>query len=124
MYQIRNSLWKTDIQVQLHITSTIVLSGVQRKKILTGGIEQFLDDMIRDISSKHDWDVLELKVMPDHVHLFLGCNPVDSPARIAKTLKGIAGLHMFRQFPELRQKLWKGILWSLILCWDCQSCIC
>jgi putative transposase len=80
--------------------------------VLVGDVEKFLDYTIRDISAKHFWQVLELKVMQDHVHLFLHCNPTDTPSNIVKTLKGISDLQLFRQFPSLRQKLWKGVLWS------------
>lgn len=50
--------------------------------------------------------------MPDHVHLFLSCTPLDPPVKIVKILKGVTVLALFKQFPELRQKEWKCILWS------------
>ena len=32
--------------------------------------------------------------------------------RYCKILKGISGRKLFEQFPEIRQKLWKGQLWN------------
>jgi putative transposase len=53
------------------------------------------------------------KVVPDHIHLFVQCKPADAPTKIVKTLKGISGLHLFR-IPDLRKKLWKGVLWNYV----------
>lgn len=83
-----------------------------RKPILVGDVAVFLTKLIREIAEWHKWIVLELKVLPDHVHLFLQCNLTDSPVKIIKTVKWVTGLQLFRHFPELRQKLWKGVLWS------------
>ncbi|MBI5146274.1 MAG: IS200/IS605 family transposase [Thaumarchaeota archaeon] len=53
-----------------------------RKKILVGPVVVFLDSLIREISAANGWHVLELKVMPDHVHLFVQCKPTDAPTKI------------------------------------------
>lgn len=55
---------------------------------------------------------IEMEVMPDHVHIFLSANPEYSPVMIIKVLKGVSGLRLFKKFPELKEKLWKGHLWS------------
>ena len=53
-----------------------------------------------------------MRVMPDHIHLFVQRNPFDSPTKIVKTFKGIAANRAFRKFPDLRRKMWKDKLWS------------
>jgi len=59
--------------------------------------------------------------MPDHIHLFIEANPFDSPTNIVKIFKGVTSLRIFKgvtslrifkKFPELRQELWHGVLWS------------
>ncbi len=51
-------------------------------------------------------------VMPDCIHLFVRCDPFESPTDIVKRFKVVMAIRVFRQFPELRKKLWKGVLWS------------
>ena len=58
------------------------------------------------------WHYLEDRVMPDHIHLFIEANPFDSPTIIVKIFKGVTSLRIFKKFPELRQELWRGVLWS------------
>ena len=58
------------------------------------------------------YEALALEVMPDHVHIFVSTTPSDSPAEIVKVFKGITALRLFREFPDLRRRLWRNRLWS------------
>jgi putative transposase len=40
------------------------------------GIKEFLEDQIYTIAATKEWEVLALKVMPDHVHLFISTTPL------------------------------------------------
>lgn len=48
----------------------------------------------------------------DHVHCFITAPPKLSVTIIVKYLKGITGRKLYEQFPEIRNKLWKGQLWN------------
>jgi REP-associated tyrosine transposase len=50
--------------------------------------------------------------MPDHIHLFIEANLFDSPISIIKIFKGMTSIRTFKKFPELRQELCIGVLWS------------
>jgi putative transposase len=83
------------------------------KPILEGtGVKEFLEDQIATIAEKKRYMILALEVMPGHVHLFVSAPPFDSPTGIVKVFKGITALRLFKKFPELRNKYWKGKLWS------------
>ena len=75
-------------------------------------VKEFLEDQIATIAETKGYMVLALEVMPDHVHLFVSAPPFDSPTGIAKVFKGVTALRLFKKFPELRNKYWKGKLWS------------
>jgi len=83
-----------------------------RKSILKGKIKEFLKDQIDTIAETKNWKVLELKIMSDHIHLFISAPPFDSPTAIVKILKGVTGLRLFKKYPELKKKYWKGHIWS------------
>ena len=76
------------------------------------GIKEFLEDQIYTIAATKECEVLALEVMPDHIHLFISTTPFESPTGIVKVLKGVTTLRLFKKFPELRNKYWKGKLWS------------
>ena len=83
-----------------------------RKKILTGKVKTFVEDQLETIAQTKGYTILEARVMPDHIHLFIKANPFDSPTNIVKIFKGVTSLRIFKKFPELRQELWRGVLWS------------
>ncbi len=56
--------------------------------------------------------VLSKEVQPDHIHLFLSIPPSIAVADAVKILKGVTARRLFQQFPNIKQKLWGGNLWS------------
>jgi putative transposase len=95
-----------------NINYHIVWCPKYRKNILEGKVKEFLEDQLETIAATKDYKILEIRVMPDHIHLFIEANPFDSPTNIVKIFKGVTSLRMFKKFPELREQLWRGVLWS------------
>jgi putative transposase len=83
-----------------------------RKAILTGKVKTFVEEQLETIAETKGYKIVESKVMPDHIHLFIEANPFDSPTNIVKIFKGVISLRLFRKFPELQKELWRGVLWS------------
>ena len=48
----------------------------------------------------------------DHIHCFVSAPPKISATQIVKYLKGISGSLLLKEFPEMRNYLWKGQLWN------------
>ena len=95
-----------------NINYHVVWCPKYRKPVLTGKIKEFLEEQIETIAETKGYKILEKKVMPDHVHLFLEANPFDSPINIVKVFKGVSSLRISKRFPELREQMWRGVLWS------------
>lgn len=83
-----------------------------RKKILRGGVKEKLKDCANPICESKNWELLELNIQPDHLHLFLSAPPYDSPMGIIKILKGVTAIQLFKQIPILKAQLRKGHVWS------------
>jgi len=64
------------------------------------------------IAETKEYEVLALEMMPVHIHLFVSAPPFESPTDIVKVFEGVTALRLFKKFPELRNKCWKGKLWS------------
>jgi putative transposase len=73
----------------------------RRKPVLTGQVAKECQHQIRVKCAEKGWEVLELAVQPDHVHLFVRCWPTDSAADVAKECKGITSRRLRQQFPQL-----------------------
>jgi putative transposase len=50
-------------------------------------------------------EVIEMDVMPDHVHLLVGCDPQFGIHRFIKLLKGYSSHQLRLEFPALKRRL-------------------
>lgn len=84
-----------------------------RHKILCGEIESFLKELILNVCDSYGYDLLNIEVMPDHLHLFVSAPPYIAPTEIVKTIKSITAIEIFKRFPDLKpKKFWGSGLWS------------
>ncbi|GFN39727.1 MAG: hypothetical protein YK1309IOTA_750002 [Marine Group I thaumarchaeote] len=65
---------KTASSAVYNINYHIVWCPKYRKKILVGNLKNFLDQEIQNIAESKDYEILEMRVMLDHVHLFVQYN--------------------------------------------------
>jgi putative transposase len=81
-----------------------------RRKVLTGKIAARCDELIRSKCAEHDWQIIALEIMADHVHLFVKAHPKHSPSFVANQIKGFTSRHLRQEFASLRSRL--PTLWS------------
>ncbi|MEK6888402.1 MAG: IS200/IS605 family transposase [Candidatus Aenigmatarchaeota archaeon] len=75
-------------------------------------IEKDVKNIIETICQTKGWIIKELRVMPEHIRLFISTPPYESPTGIVKVLKGTSAIRIFKQFPETRKQFRKGHIWS------------
>ena len=96
-----------------NINYHIVWCVKYRRKVLTGEIESRLYELLDLIAKEKGFTIVQCKVGEgDHIHCFVSAPPKISITAIVKYLKGISGNILFQEYPELRQRLWKGQLWN------------
>ena len=96
-----------------NINYHIVWCVKYRKKVLTQQIANRLYELLYDIGDTKGFVVVECKVgESDHVHCSVSAPPKISPTQIVKYLKGISGNTLLKEFPELRNVLFRGELWN------------
>ena len=83
-----------------------------RKLILQGKLALRLRELFAEISERYDWELEEVAVVADHVHLFVSAPPRHAPARIVQIYKSISARLIFQEFPEIKRHLWGGELWN------------
>lgn len=86
-----------------NINYHIVFCPKRRKKCLVEDIATTLKDLFQQIADRNSWSLQAVEVMPDHVHIFVGCSTKDSPHKIVKTFKGGTARIMRDTFPQLRK---------------------
>jgi putative transposase len=83
-----------------------------RHKILFGNIENRLKELIYQIALDNDFEIIEMETDKDHIYLLISCKPQHYIPNIVKALKGNSARFLFKEFPELKSKLWGGHLWN------------
>ena len=76
--------------------------------MLVGEIVEYTKEVLKSIADGLGCEIIALKVMPDHIHLFVNCPPRYSPSYLANYFKGKSARLVLKKFPELRKytKLW------------------
>ena len=76
-----------------------------RRPRLVEGIDERLKAIIRDVAAETRSEVIELEVMPDHVHLLVEVDPQLGIHRFIKLAKGRSSRFLRQEFPGLRSRL-------------------
>ena len=79
----------------------LVWTPKRRKAVLVGEVGVVCRQLILDKCQEQGWQVLELVVQPDHVHLLVQVYPTIAAAEVVKDCKGITSHHLRQQFPHL-----------------------
>ena len=81
-----------------------------RRKVLTGEVAERLQVLIRESAAGHHSEIIELEIMPDHVHLLVEVDPQYGIHRLIKQIKGISSRVLRQEFPKIKSRL--PTLWS------------
>ncbi len=67
---------------------------------------------IRTVAERHGIQIVELGVMPDHVHVVAFLPPDMGPSKAIGLLKGGSSYILFRSHPNFRKTYRQGHFWS------------
>ena len=94
-----------------------------RYSVLKDNIEESLRRILAEVCKKYQYEIIELEVMPDHIHVFISVKPTISPTDIVRTLKSITAVQLFKEFPVLKKfysrcgSLVQSPLWTMVTVW-------
>jgi len=73
-------------------------------------VEERLKAILREVAEERQADIIELEVMPDHVHLFVEVDPQFGIHRLIRLMKGRSSHHLREEFPWIKKRL--PTLWT------------
>jgi putative transposase len=83
----------------------VVFCPKYRRKVLAPPRDERLKVMLGEQIEQWGQELIELEVMPDHVHLLVECAPQFSIHRLIKVLKGYSSHVLRDEFPVLKRRL-------------------
>ena len=90
----------------------LVWAPKYRKWVLQGEIRQRVKELFEEIAAHHGFEMKELEVAKDHVHVFLGFPPRYSIAKVVGILKAVSAREVRKEFPKVKDELWGGEFWE------------
>jgi REP-associated tyrosine transposase len=83
----------------------VVFCPKYRRKVLAPPIDERLNVILAEQIERWGQELIEMEVMPDHVHLLVGCDPQFGIHRLVKLLKGFSSHALRAEFPVLKRRL-------------------
>jgi REP-associated tyrosine transposase len=77
----------------------------RRKAILVENVKHRCQEVLLAKCEEKGWQVIDLAIQPDYLHIFVRVWPTDSAADVVKELKGITSFHLRKEFSPIVSKL-------------------
>jgi putative transposase len=102
--------YKTNNNVVYSCKYHVIWCPKYRRKVLTGAIAERLKDLINQNAAERQCEVIEMEIMPDHVHLLIEVDPQYGIHRLVKQLKGHTSRMLRKEFQSIKSRL--PTLWT------------
>lgn len=106
--------WHSIYKTEYHI----VWIPRYRRRILGGGVKEYLENMLRHLEGlEDDIEVISVNAQVDHVHMVAIIPPRFSVAQVVQYVKSMTGRRLKEEFEHLRKVIWgRGGIWSRGYC--------
>jgi len=81
-----------------------------RRKVLVDGVDIRLKEILYEVVGETTGEILEIEVMPDHVHVLVEIDPQYGIAKLVRNMKGRSSRFLRQEFPWLKSRL--PTLWT------------
>lgn len=88
----------------------IVFCPKYRRPVLVNGVDTRLKELIIAVCNQLNVDIIEMEIMPEHVHLLLEIHPQLGIHKVVKQIKGYSSRILRDEFPWLKSRI--PTLWT------------
>ena len=81
----------------------LVWTPKRRKAVLTGTITTDCRKLIEQKCAEQGWEIIELAIQPDHIHLLVQAWPTISAAEVVKECKGLTSHELRKKYSILKR---------------------
>lgn len=81
-----------------------------KRTVLEKGADERLKKVLKEVAEEISIDILEMEIMPDHVHLLIEVNPQLGIHKAVKRLKGVSSKILREEFSFIRSRI--PTLWT------------
>ncbi len=90
----------------------VVFIPKYRRKILYGGLRNFLGDVFRRLAEQKESRIEEGHLMADHVHMMISIPPKYAVSQVIGYIKGKSAIHVARVYGERKRNFVGQSFWA------------
>ncbi len=94
----------------------LVLVVKYRRKVIDKDISKRLREIFEYIAPTYNIELLEWNDDIDHVHMLFKAHPNSELSKFINAYKSASSRLIKKEFPQIKQKLWKEYFWSRSFC--------
>lgn len=102
--------YKSNSNVVYSCKYHVVWCPKYRRQVLTDGVDVRLKSILQDVASELQAEIIEMEIMPDHVHILVEVDPQFGIHRFVKAAKGRSSRLLRQEFLSLKRRL--PTLWT------------
>jgi len=106
----KQRLFKSNRNVVYSCKYHVVWTPKYRRKVLVEGIDVRLKEIVSEVADELQCEIIELEVMPDHVHILCEVDPQLGIHTFVKRVKGRSSRLLRQEFKQLTTRL--PTLWT------------
>ncbi|PGY12640.1 IS200/IS605 family transposase [Bacillus sp. AFS031507] len=76
-----------------------------RRNVLMDGVDERLKSILLEVAEETKSEVIEMEIMPDHVHLLVECDPQFGINKLIRMMKGRSSRYLRSEFPWLKSRI-------------------
>lgn len=88
----------------------VIFCPKYRRKVLVDGVDIRLKELIIEKQVEYGYEIIEMEIMPDHVHLLIDIDPRMGALKVVGKIKGYTSHVLRDEFKFLRSRL--PTLWT------------
>ena len=100
-----NTVYKSNSNIVYSCKYHVVWCLKYRRKILTNGIDTRLKELLFEYAANISVDIMEMEIMPDHVHILMEVEPQFGIHKAVKSLKGYTSKILRDEYPSLKTRM-------------------
>lgn len=100
-----NKTYRTSHSVVYSCQYHVIFCPKYRRKVLTNGIDERIKALILEKQEEYGYEIIDMEVMPDHVHLLIDCPPKPGIDKVVGKIKGYTSHTIRSEFPWMKKRL-------------------
>ena len=104
--------YRTGSSTKHRLLFHLVFCPKYRTRVLIGDVGRKLNELFTQACEMNEWEIQELNIQKDHVHMLLQINPRESLSHVMQILKGGTSYIIRKEYPDLEEFLWGESFWG------------